>query len=71
MSVNLLSKIPLFSSIPPKDLDNLLSLLDTQNSTDADEITALATAELEAAIRRTPEQWLWMHKRWKTSPIES
>jgi len=25
---------------------------------------------LEAAIRRAPEQWLWMHDRWRTRPRE-
>lgn len=28
--------------------------------------TAQFTAILEAYIRRYPEQWLWMHRRWKT-----
>jgi Kdo2-lipid IVA lauroyltransferase/acyltransferase len=45
-----------------------LENLDTDNMTDADEITALATSKLENAIRRTPEQWFWMHRRWKTAP---
>lgn len=31
-------------------------------------ITAAATARLEAAVRRRPEQYLWLHKRWKTRP---
>jgi phosphoserine phosphatase RsbU/P len=34
MSVNLLSKIPLFSSLPMQELDNLLTLLDTQDMQD-------------------------------------
>src|SRR5690348_648472 len=34
MSVNLLSKIPLFASLPKQELDNLLTLLDTQDMQD-------------------------------------
>ncbi len=30
--------------------------------------TALFTATLESWIRRYPEQWLWVHRRWKTRP---
>ena len=30
--------------------------------------TALFTAVLESWIRRYPEQWLWVHRRWKTRP---
>jgi KDO2-lipid IV(A) lauroyltransferase len=29
------------------------------------------TRAIEAAIRRAPEQWLWMHARWRTRPSES
>ena len=30
--------------------------------------TALFTAALEQQIRKYPDQWLWIHKRWKTRP---
>lgn len=31
-------------------------------------LTAAATARLEAAVRRHPEQYLWLHRRWRTRP---
>lgn len=30
--------------------------------------TAAFTAVIEAYVRRYPEQWLWVHRRWKTRP---
>jgi Kdo2-lipid IVA lauroyltransferase/acyltransferase len=30
--------------------------------------TARVTAALERIIRQTPEQWLWLHRRWKLAP---
>jgi KDO2-lipid IV(A) lauroyltransferase len=30
--------------------------------------TALFTAVIERYIREYPEQWLWMHRRWKSRP---
>jgi KDO2-lipid IV(A) lauroyltransferase len=35
---------------------------------DAIASTALFTATIEQYVRRYPEQWLWMHRRWKTRP---
>jgi KDO2-lipid IV(A) lauroyltransferase len=29
-------------------------------------LTALLTARLETVIRAAPEQWVWMHRRWRT-----
>jgi KDO2-lipid IV(A) lauroyltransferase len=33
-------------------------------------LTARCTEAIEAAIRETPEQWLWMHDRWRTRPSD-
>ncbi|HKW92033.1 MAG TPA: lysophospholipid acyltransferase family protein [Methylomirabilota bacterium] len=33
--------------------------------------TAMFNAAIEAAIRRAPEQWFWMHARWRTRPQEA
>ncbi len=35
---------------------------------DVTETTAKFTAEVEKLIRAYPDQWLWIHKRWKTRP---
>jgi KDO2-lipid IV(A) lauroyltransferase len=39
---------------------------------DADSLalTAAATREIEAAIRARPEQWVWMHPRWRTESVD-
>jgi KDO2-lipid IV(A) lauroyltransferase len=33
-----------------------------------EELTAAATAVVEDQIRAHPEQWVWMHRRWRTRP---
>lgn len=32
------------------------------------ELTARCTRAIEAAVREAPEQWLWVHRRWRTRP---
>lgn len=34
------------------------------------ELTAAATAAIEAQVRAHPDQWVWMHRRWRTPPPE-
>ncbi|MEP6636170.1 MAG: lysophospholipid acyltransferase family protein [Acidobacteriota bacterium] len=35
---------------------------------DITELTAQFMSSIEGVVRRYPEQWLWIHKRWKTRP---
>jgi KDO2-lipid IV(A) lauroyltransferase len=35
---------------------------------DETEATAAMTRAIEAQIRRRPEQWVWMHRRWRRQP---
>jgi KDO2-lipid IV(A) lauroyltransferase len=34
-------------------------------------LTQQLTTIVEGWIRETPEQWLWLHRRWKTQPVSS
>ena len=47
-----------------------LELVNTGNDeADAQANTQIFTKVLEDTIRRYPEQWLWVHRRWKTRPV--
>lgn len=35
---------------------------------DPEQATALMTAKIEEQVRRLPEQWVWMHRRWRRQP---
>jgi KDO2-lipid IV(A) lauroyltransferase len=39
-----------------------------EGETAVEQLTAALTARIEAKIRETPEQWVWMHQRWKSQP---
>src|SRR5208283_3702074 len=51
------------------EFDPALELVRTGND-DADAVanTALFTNVIEDYVRRYPDQWLWVHRRWKTRP---
>ena len=42
--------------------------LETSRGDDAVAVTAWMTKQIEEQIRRAPEQWVWMHDRWRERP---
>jgi KDO2-lipid IV(A) lauroyltransferase len=42
--------------------------IETSRDDDPIAVTARMTARIEAQIRRAPEQWVWMHERWRERP---
>lgn len=43
-------------------------VIDTRKNDDPIALTALITQDIEDQIRRAPEQWVWMHDRWRDRP---
>ena len=44
------------------------SLDDRPNQENISVMTQAYTDKLEEIVRRHPEQWMWIHRRWKTRP---
>ena len=47
---------------------DIIDAADFQGVNGINELTQRFTASLEALIRKAPEQYFWIHRRWKTSP---
>jgi KDO2-lipid IV(A) lauroyltransferase len=53
-------------------IEGPLELLHTgDNRGDIVANTAMFTKKIEECVMRNPEQWVWMHRRWKRQPPES
>ena len=60
--------VPAFSHREPDGTHRVVFHPPLDVPADATAATAVMTAAIEAQIRRYPEQWVWMHRRWRRQP---
>ncbi len=48
--------------------EEIIDVTEIQSNDEVREITQRYTAALERAVRLAPEQYFWVHRRWKTEP---
>lgn len=48
--------------------EDIIDTAELQTDNEILEITQRYTSALERAVRRSPEQYFWVHRRWKTEP---
>ena len=58
--------------LAPSVHEVVIERLDVPGGAEAEErsrrLTEAATAAIEAAVREHPEEWVWMHERWRKQP---
>jgi KDO2-lipid IV(A) lauroyltransferase len=62
--------VPAYGIRQPNGLDFEIIVEAPIPPSDAITMTKALNASLEAIVHKYPEQWLWMHRRWKPEVIE-
>ena len=42
-----------------------------EESREVERLTRAINENIEAGVRRRPDHWYWLHRRWKTPPVAS